>query len=114
MTTGSGKKPLYEWPFSSTDWQDHMEDRMSLCHWFCWRGKSSAGGREGAALMAQVCVSGNGDAGAQPSHRHRRAHCTSEPLCLDFLGKAEVELSSKACNYQLLRASLPEESLVLP
>ena len=52
--------------------------------------------------------------GAQPSHRRRRAHCTSEPLCLDSFGKAEVELSSKACNYQLLRASLPEESLVLP
>lgn len=33
---------------------------MSLCHWFCWRGKSAAGGREATALMSQVCVSGSG------------------------------------------------------
>lgn len=104
MKTGRGKKPFYKLRFGSKDWQNHMGVMTSPCLGSAGEGR---GFRKGRAGVSSACV-GGGDEGTQGKPPH-----LAHSVC-DSFRKAEAELSSKACNPQLLRAILPEGSLVLP
>lgn len=120
-TAGSWKKAFYKLPFSSEDWQHHVEGMTSPCGRLC-RGGVGQGWKR--ADIAGLCV-GRWWPGYTALTQEGPPHIWLT-VC-DFFGKAELELNSKGWNHWLLtsvwhlslwspfaRAILPEENLAWP